>query len=369
MNTLTKYGASAIGIVYKAHNVFNKDKIQVRIPQIHGLPGNPDRVSYFVDDDELPWAPIFFAIRPSISSLVQPEDPLALHYLAAGEYSIANSPLSISITNYLRNGEIVYIQFSSGDLTYPIIVGTTRIIFEGINATDDTVLPVESQTYTASENQYIFNPTSLPSTDDVWSKYTNDICKISASHYTARWERTVEAVVIHYTAGQVTNGRNVVDLWEGNAYSSANYVIDMYGNITGVVPEQLRAYTSGSWNSYTDSYTDIDNRAITIECSCEYIPPRENYAPDNTGYNAWQCAIAEFATVSTATIDACVKLLGDIGNRYNIEWRFGDKDISGTIHAHFWYQATGCPGTYLYSKFPEIAQRAKEATEQERQGG
>ena len=368
MSALTKYGASAVGLICKSGNTYRKDKIQVRIPQIHGMPGNTEEVSYYVSDDKLPWASIFFSIRPQLGSLIQEDDPTALKYLAYGEYNTTDDPFSISITHYFRHNEIVYVQFSSGDLAYPIIVGTTRKIYKGANAIDDTVLPVDSP-HNASSNPYQYNPTSLPSTDDVWSKYVDDICKIGPSHYTARWERTVEAVVIHYTACRTNSGRAVVNGWNSNMYSSSNYIIDVNGVITGVVPEQLRAYTSSSWNDYSNSYTDIDNRAITIECSCDYVPPRDNYPPGQEGDYAWNYAIAETATTSQATLDSCVKLLGDIGNRYNIEWRFADRDTSGTIHAHFWYGATLCPGTYLYSKFPEIAQRAREATEQERQGG
>lgn len=168
--------------------------------------------------------------------------------------------------------------------------------------------------------------------DVMFSDLIYDRALISMSHYMARTER-VSAVVIHYTASIVKEASEVVRYWEQNdRYSSSNYIIDVMGRITGVVPEELRPFTTGSFGKGKD---DIDNRAITIECSC-----------DSSSY-----------TVSGATIDALCKLMGDIGSRYGIWWRFtGDK--SGNVHAHKWYQATPCPGEYLYSKFPLITDMA-----------
>lgn len=157
-------------------------------------------------------------------------------------------------------------------------------------------------------------------------------CPISMNHYMARSEH-VSAVVIHYAAAIVHDGAEVVKYWETKDRPSATYVIDVMGRITGVVPEELRPFTSGSFGLGQD---DIDNRAITIECSCD----------NNTTYS-----------VSGATIDACCKLMADIGSRYGLWWRFtGDK--SGNVHVHKWYEYTPCPGEYLYSKIPLITDMA-----------
>ena len=170
--------------------------------------------------------------------------------------------------------------------------------------------------------------------------------------YTHHYTRTggINAVVIHYTASIVKEAEQTVRYWENsNPYTSASYIIDVTGRITAVIPEEFRPYTSSSWGL---GKKDIDNRAITIECSCNYIPPNIN---DQAKY-----------TLSDETINACIELLADIGKRYGIDkWIFVDDPTgnSGNIHAHRWYGAmsgspTPCPGDYLYSKFPMIAVKA-----------
>lgn len=326
MGELTRFGASAVGIVYRP---WGSQIIKVRIPQIHGLPEDT-HLSYYVDNNNLPEATIFHPVGAIFNEL---------------------------LLGHVENNEIVYVQFSGGDLAHPVIVGTTRNKYNS-NYTEETVVLPKDQTPTAVSSPDMFVPKAEPSEDDIWSKYTGSIYRMSSSHYTTRYGgATVRAVVIHYTASIVTDAQNVIAFWEANnLYSSSNYIIDVNGGIAGAVPEQLRAYTSSSWY-YSDSrgFDDIDNKAITIECSCNYVPPDIN---DQSRY-----------TVSDATIDACVKLLGDIGNRYNITWNFIHESPSSTIHAHRWYAATPCPGDYLYSKFPDIAVRARQATEQEKQGG
>lgn len=169
------------------------------------------------------------------------------------------------------------------------------------------------------------------------------------THYTTRTQK-VSAVVIHYTASIVKEARDTVRYWENsNPYTSSNYIIDVYGRITSVVPEERRAYTSSSWGL---GNRDIDDRAITIECSCNYIPPDINRQ--------------DLYTESEETINACVELLADIASRWGIDhWVFVDDPSGqyGNIHAHRWYANTPCPGDVLYSKLPEIAFRANKILE------
>lgn len=163
----------------------------------------------------------------------------------------------------------------------------------------------------------------------MYSKLTYQIIPMTASHMDYR-NRPVDSIVIHYTATVVTNGSGVVQYWqETNNYTSANYIIDVYGRITGIIPEERRPYTTGS---YGLGVRDIDDHAITVECSCD----------DNLNL-----------TVGSKTIEALTDLMADIGQRYKIKWKFTGNE-NGNIHAHRWYQATPCPGDYLYSRLPEI---------------
>ena len=175
-------------------------------------------------------------------------------------------------------------------------------------------------------------------------------CKpMTPTHYTSRTQR-VNAAVIHYTASIVKEAGETVRYWENsNPYTSANYIIDVYGRITSVVPEERRAYTSSSWGM---GNRDIDDRAITIECSCDYIPPNIN---EQARY-----------TESEETINACVELLADIATRWGIDmWTFVNdpSGMYGNIHAHRWYANTPCPGDVLYRKLPEIAFKANKILE------
>ena len=165
--------------------------------------------------------------------------------------------------------------------------------------------------------------------DDMFSDLIYQQCPMPEKYHCAR-NRTVDSVVIHYAAGIVHDAKYVVDFWLTKDYTSANYVIDVMGRISGVIPEEQRAFTTGTYfNPYRD---DIDDHAITIEVSCD----------NNETY-----------TVPGVAIDALTKLLADIGERYGIYWKFtGDK--TGNVHAHRWYQHTPCPGDYLFGKFDII---------------
>ena len=163
----------------------------------------------------------------------------------------------------------------------------------------------------------------------MYSKLVYQIRPMTASHMDYR-TRTVDSIVIHYTATVVINGADVVKYWQDtNNYTSANYIIDVYGRITGVIPEERRPYTTGSFGL---GVRDIDDHAITVECSCDD---------------------AINLTVGRDTINALADLMADIGQRYKIKWKFTGNE-NGNIHAHRWYQATPCPGDYLYSILPNI---------------
>lgn len=163
----------------------------------------------------------------------------------------------------------------------------------------------------------------------MFSNLIYQTCSMSSTH-SAKRTLLVNAVVIHYTASVVSNARDVVAWWQQNdPYTSATYIIDVMGRITGVIPEEMRPYTTGSYGKGPD---DIDNRAITIEVSTD--------APSSDH-------------VSGNSIDALTKLLADIGERYGIYWKF-TRNKTGNVHAHRWYQNTPCPGDYLFGKFDVI---------------
>ena len=149
----------------------------------------------------------------------------------------------------------------------------------------------------------------------------------------------IDAIVIHHVAGK-TDVESLGALFAQEArQASSNYGIGNDGRIACFVPEEYRSWCSGN--------RGIDYRAITIEVS--------------------NCAGEPDWPVSKAAYDALLDLCTDICLRYNFRLNYtGDK--SGNLHMHKWYQATGCPGAYLSSKFPNIAEEVNRRLDGENDG-
>lgn len=118
---------------------------------------------------------------------------------------------------------------------------------------------------------------------------------------------------------QDPNGRQV----------SSNYVIGNAGEIVLVVPEELRAWTSGATTDGGRGAA-FDRRSITVEII------NAGGAP---GY-----------PISQAAIDATVLLFADVGKRYHFTM---DRAFGGTFEGHRELYtrygasyATACPGVY-----------------------
>lgn len=138
----------------------------------------------------------------------------------------------------------------------------------------------------------------------------------------------ITKITIHHWAGVGTleTFKNIV--MSPKREMSANYAIDVNGNIGLFCPESDRSWCSSSqWN---------DNRAITIEVS-------DSVYGDAGGW-----------PISDASYKALIKLCVDICKRNGIpKLEFtGDKNGSLTYHYMFW--STACPGPYIKSKTQQI---------------
>ena len=110
--------------------------------------------------------------------------------------------------------------------------------------------------------------------------------------------------------------------------ASSNYGVGTDGRIALYVDESRRAWTS--------SNRDNDNVAVTIEVQ------NDSREPD------WH--------VSDKALESTIALCVDICQRNGIEKLNFTGDKSGNLTMHKWFAATQCPGKYLESKFPYIAE-------------
>lgn len=138
----------------------------------------------------------------------------------------------------------------------------------------------------------------------------------------------IDTITIHHMAGNlsVESCGNVFATTSRQA--SSNYGVGSDGRIGLYVEEKNRAWTS--------SNRDNDNRAITLEVA------NDGGAPN------WHVSDKALQ----ATIDLCV----DICKRNGIPRLNYTGDKSGNLTMHKWFASTLCPGPYLESKFPYIAE-------------
>lgn len=150
--------------------------------------------------------------------------------------------------------------------------------------------------------------------------------KISPNSSNPR-NKPITKITIHHVAGNLTVEQvgNIFAPKERKA--SSNYGVDNRGRVGMYVEEKNRAWTSSS--------SDNDNQAVTIEVA------------NITGAPDWK--VSDIAL--NKTIDLCV----DICKRNNIKRLNFTGDKTGNLTMHKWFAATTCPGPYLESKFPYIA--------------
>ena len=142
--------------------------------------------------------------------------------------------------------------------------------------------------------------------------------------YNPRNGRAVTRIIVHHWAGTAGGDSRLTN---PNQEVSANYILYSDGRLVGQVPEEYRAWTSGSW--------DVDSNAITVETQ-------------NSGVGGdWP--------VSDAAIDTLTRLMADLANRYG----WGPIAFGSTVIGHRDVYATACPGPYLYSRLPQIAANAQ----------
>lgn len=138
----------------------------------------------------------------------------------------------------------------------------------------------------------------------------------------------ITKITPHIIAGNMTVEQAGEWFINNDRSASANYSVGTDGRIGLHVPEDCRAWTSSSRAN--------DYMAVTIEVA------------NDGGAPAWH--------ISDKALESLIKLCVDICKRNGIEKLNFTGDKNGNLTMHKYFAATACPGPYLESKFPYIAQ-------------
>lgn len=162
-----------------------------------------------------------------------------------------------------------------------------------------------------------------------YSPLTNKYIPANSSNYSkGRSGKKVIKITPHHMAGNVSIeacGR----LWQtAGRRASSNYGIGTDGRIGCYVDEENRSWCSSS--------SANDNVAITIEVA--------NDGGANTNWH-----------VSDSAINSLINLMVDICKRYGIKKMNFTGNANGNLTLHKYFAQTSCPGPYLESKMPWIA--------------
>lgn len=154
-----------------------------------------------------------------------------------------------------------------------------------------------------------------------------DYSRISPNK-TSMANKVVKKITIHHMAGNLTVEACGAGFAQASRKASSNYAIGADGRVGMYVEEKDRSWASSS--------SDNDGQAVTIEVA------NDGGAPD------WHVSDTALAKL----IDLCV----DICQRNGIDKLNYTGDKTGNLTMHRYFAATACPGPYLESKFPFIAE-------------
>ena len=155
--------------------------------------------------------------------------------------------------------------------------------------------------------------------------------KISPNKNSPR-NHKIDTITIHHMAGNLSVETCGNLFASSSRQASANYGIGSDSRVGMYVEEKDRSWCSSSGAN--------DHRAITIEV-----------ANDQIGGN-WH--------VSDTALEKLIELCADICKRNGIPKLNYTGDTKGNLTMHKWFAATACPGPYLESKFPYIAEQVNQ---------
>lgn len=162
---------------------------------------------------------------------------------------------------------------------------------------------------------------------------------VSTANHSGKRNHAIDTITPHYMCW-CTDGETCAQSFvPASRQASANYCIGKDGDIVGNVPEDCRAWTSGSAAN--------DNRAVTIECA--------NYMDSGAGHVWGQLPDATWRSLVALCADICRR-----NGKTRLVYR-GKADYSGLkstdmlLTKHKWFQDTDCPGPWLDKQFDRLA--------------
>lgn len=150
--------------------------------------------------------------------------------------------------------------------------------------------------------------------------------KISPNKTSPR-KKKIDRITIHHMAGNLTVETCGNVFAPSSRKASSNYGIGSDGRVGLYVEEKDRSWCSSSSSN--------DNRAVTIEVA------------DNQIGNGWGCSSQAMAKL--------ILLCADICRRNGITKLNYTGNTNGNLTLHKWFASTDCPGAYLESQMPTIA--------------
>lgn len=156
-------------------------------------------------------------------------------------------------------------------------------------------------------------------------------------HHSGQRTMKIDRITPHCVVGQCTIESLGALFANPTRNGSSNYGIDKNGKIGMFVPENCRSWCSSS--------NANDQRAVTIECASDIMPP---YTMNNKVYN----------TLVKLCVDICKR-----NGKTKLIW-IDEKDIALSyiprademlLTVHRWFAAKSCPGDWLYSRLSLLA--------------
>lgn len=151
--------------------------------------------------------------------------------------------------------------------------------------------------------------------------------KISPNKTVPR-NKKIDTITIHHMAGDCSIETCGNIFAPTSRKASSNYGIGSDGRVGMYVEEKDRSWCSSS--------SANDNRAITIEVA------------DDSNKEPWHS--------SDKAMTSLVLLCVDICRRNGIKELIWTGDKNGNLTLHKWFTSTTCPGAYLESQMPKIAE-------------